>query len=86
VFTFLVLFRPRVKDLFAGLIDEPRDPEDYDDDEGYDDAPRRPRRDRRQRRDDDDDRDREDDVLPAPKATDRPRPDEQGIIEKESRP
>ncbi len=60
IFSFLVLLRPRVKDLFAGRIYEPYDPEDDDDDD-------RPSRRRRPR--DEDFPEDEDDPLPKPKAT-----------------
>jgi hypothetical protein len=69
VFTLLVLLRPRVKDLFAGRIIEPRDPED-DDDDDYE----RPRPRPRARRDDD--------VRPEHEAAIRPRPDEGRFTEK----
>jgi hypothetical protein len=58
VCTLLVLLRPRVKDLFAGKIVEPRDPDDEGEDE---EEPPRRRPARRVREEDRDDTEREPD-------------------------
>jgi hypothetical protein len=81
VFTFIVLLRPRVKDLFDGRIYEPADPDDEDDDDYERPLRRRRPRDKNHVKDDFDDKD-DSKPVPEPKETARPRPNDDRYMER----